>query len=121
MADSDTVKATSARDSSRDSSFRRLSDKLLAWACCTVLVLVGTVWGITWYQTDAKTTAVGSRVDAAEQIQKTHAERIIKLEVLQTQTEKHLTSIDSKQSQMEGKLESVQQAVNQVLIEIRKK
>ena len=116
----ETERIDSTRANTREPGFRRFSDRMMVASCSLVLALVAAVWAITWGTTVSQVTEVGGRVGATEQIQKNHVERIIKLEVLQDQTERHLGSIDAKQSQMEGKIESVQQSINQVLLELRK-
>lgn len=104
----------------KESGFRRFSDKLLYGACAATIGLVGIVWALTWLQTEAKATEAHDKIRTIDGAQKNHSERIIRLEVLQERNEQHLKSIDQKQSTMDGKLETVQSTLNQVLLEIRK-
>lgn len=104
----------------KESGFRRFSDKLLYGACAATITLVGMVWSITWLQTEAKAIEAHDKIRTMDSTQKNHAERIIRLEVLQERNEQHLKSIDQKQSTMDGKLETVQTTLNQVLLELRK-
>ena len=97
-------------------SFRRFSDKMLYSAVCIVLLLTGTVWALTWFNTDGSVTALNARTAATESIQQKHVERLIRLEVIQEQ----MGEIKAKQSVLEGQVQGVQQSLNQVLLELRK-
>jgi Tfp pilus assembly protein PilO len=109
------------RNEPREPQFKRFTDRVLLSACGLVMALVGLVWALTWRGSEAKIQEATQRLNASDATQKQHAERIIKLEVLQDQAERHLQSIDTKQSVIEGKIDSTQGSLNQVLIEIRKK
>lgn len=111
---------TIVSDKEESGSFRRFSDKMLYSAVTIVMLLTGTVWALTWFNTDAKVSDLNTRAGATEGTQQKHAERLIRLEVTQEQNAKHLQSIDSKQSVLEGQVQGVQQSLNQVLLELRK-
>lgn len=66
--------------------FRRFSDKIMYSACGLVLLLVTTLWGVTW-----KTTA--GDVEKVKAIQQTHAERITVTEVNVQNIQKDVTEI----------------------------
>jgi len=101
--------------------FKRFTDRILLSACGLVMALVGLVWALTWRGSESKIDKSIQRIDTSEETLKRHSERIIKLEVMQDQAERHLQSIDTKQSVIEGKIDSQQGSLNQVLLELRKK
>src|ERR1041384_2306720 len=101
--------------------FKRFTDRILLSACGLVMALVGLVWALTWKGSEAKIEKTTQRIDTSEETLRRHSERIIKLAVVQDQAERHLQSIDTKQSVIEGKIDSQQGSLNQVLMELRKK
>ena len=101
-------------------SFRRFSDKIMWGTLCLAAALIAAVWGLTWVVTDRKVSDVNTRAAAIETIQMKHAEKLIRLEVMQEQNELHLRGINAKQSVLEGQVQGVQQSLNQVLLELRK-
>jgi hypothetical protein len=97
-------------------SFRRFSDKMLYSAVSVVMLLTGTVWALTWFNTDSRVSALHARAAVTESIQQKHVERLIRLEVIQEQ----MGEIKAKQSVLEGQVNGVQTSLNQVLLELRK-
>ena len=84
-------------------TWRRVSDKVMAGACGLVLVLVGTVWAITWGSTRA------SVVETKEDVQK-RAESQAKADEAQWQiirglndanqlTDRRVTTLEAQQSE----------------------
>ena len=103
-------------DKEESGSFRRFSDKMLYSAVSVVMLLTGTVWALTWFNTDSRVSALTERTSITESVQQKHVERLIRLEVIQEQ----MGEIKAKQSVLEGQVQGVQQSLNQVLLELRK-
>ena len=86
-------------DTSRDSGFRRFSDKIMYTACGLVLALVGTVWGVTWLATK-------DDVSDLKKKSQEHAERI--------------TSTETEMKSLRSDVQEVKSDVKLILREVKK-
>jgi hypothetical protein len=119
MAETTDQVRAAKREGGDEMNFRRFGDKVTWGAIGLTLTLVATVWAITWRVTDVKASDAHRRLDDSNSSQQKHAERIIRLEVLQDTNERALKAIDDKQSKMDGKLDAYQQQTQATLQAIR--
>jgi hypothetical protein len=90
--ESDEVRGV-GRTPQRDTGYKRMMDRVLVGACGLVLILVGTVWAITWGTTRAQVNGIDGKTQD-------HAERIKVLETHYADTKDDLNEIKKSQSKI---------------------
>lgn len=98
----------------RDTGFRRFSDRLLYGACSATILLVGTVWGITWHGTETRVDKHEGRIGDVERSGSQTSERV---RVLETQ----LPLLKEQVQEMRIEQRAMSNKLDQLLIEIKKR
>lgn len=110
---------------------RRITDKVLAAACALVLLLVGTVWAITWGTTLGEVRDVREDVlkrDEAQWLiirnldgyQKETERKVTTLEAQQGENSRVFIRIEQRQGETDRKVDKLNDKLDLILREVRK-